>query len=109
VNKIMSYEVRKLPKKTVIIISLIVSIAIVIFLVQKTLKEQRFAEILATLGHTNIAELKIINKLNVEDVQTKLKSNVFKVKFFDKDLNQTCIGFLHKEKDDLYSKDFDCK
>lgn len=105
----MSYEVRKLPKKTVIIISLIVSIAIVIFLVQKTLKEQRFAEILATLGHTNITELKIINKLNVEDVQTKLKSNVFKVKFFDKDLNQTCIGFLHKEKDDVYSKDFDCK
>ncbi|MCG3685067.1 hypothetical protein [Aliarcobacter butzleri] len=105
----MSYEVRKLPKKTVIIISLIVSIAIVIFLVQKTLKEQRFAEILGTLGHTNITELKIINKLNVEDVQTKLKSNVFKVKFFDKDLNQTCIGFIHKEKDDLYSKDFDCK
>lgn len=105
----MSYEVRKLPKKTVIIISLIISIAIVIFLVQKTLKEQRFAEILATLGHKNITELKIINKLNVEDVQTKLKSNVFKVKFFDKDLNQTCIGFLHKEKDDLYSKDFDCK
>lgn len=105
----MSYEVRKLPKKTVIIISLIVSIAIVIFLVQKTLKEQRFAEILGTLGHTNITELKIINKLNVEDVQTKLKSNVFKVKFFDNDLNQTCIGFLHKEKDDLYSKDFDCK
>ncbi|MFY4844439.1 hypothetical protein ACOTVP_07850 [Aliarcobacter butzleri] len=105
----MSYEVRKLPKKTVIIISLIVSIAIVIFLVQKTLKEQRFAEILGTLGHTNITELKIINKLNVEDVQTKLKSNVFKVKFFDKDLNQTCIGFLHKEKDDLYSKDFDCR
>ena len=105
----MNYEVRKLPKKTVIIISLIVSIAIVIFLVQKTLKEQRFAEILGTLGHTNITELKIINKLNVEDVQTKLKSNVFKVKFFDKDLNQTCIGFLHKEKDDLYSKDFDCK
>ncbi|XPS39779.1 hypothetical protein ACN2C3_09130 [Aliarcobacter butzleri] len=108
-SRIMSYEVRKLPKKTVIIISLIVSIAIVIFLVQKTLKEQRFAEILGTLGHTNITELKIINKLNVEDVQTKLKSNVFKVKFFDKDLNQTCIGFLHKEKDDLYSKDFDCK
>ena len=105
----MSYEVRKLPKKTVIIISLIVSIAIVIFLVQKTLKEHSFAEILGRLGHTNITELKIINKLNVEDVQTKLKSNVFKVKFFDKDLNQTCIGFLHKEKDDLYSKDFDCK
>lgn len=105
----MSYEVRKLPKKTVIIISLIVSIAIVIFLVQKTLKEQRFTEILGTLGHTNITELQIINKLNVEDVQTKLKSSVFKVKFFDKDLNQTCIGFLHKEKDDLYSKDFDCK
>ncbi|PUE67277.1 hypothetical protein [Arcobacter lacus] len=105
----MSYEVRKLPRKTVIIICVMVIIAVAIFLVQTILKEERFTEILADLGHTNIKELKIINKLSVEDIQTKLKSNVFKVKFFDNDLNQTCIGFLHKEKDDLYSKDFDCK
>ncbi|MCT7907991.1 hypothetical protein N5915_00320 [Arcobacter lacus] len=105
----MSYEVRKLPRKTVIIICVMVIIAVAIFLVQTILKEERFTEILADLGHTNIKELKIINKLSVEDIQTKLKSNVFKVKFFDNDLNQTCIGFIHKEKDDLYSKDFDCK
>lgn len=104
----MSYEVRKLPRKTVIIISSMVAIAIIVFLVQKTLKEQRFTEILETLGHKNIKELRIINKLSVEDVQTKLKSNVFKVKFYDNDLNQTCIGFIHKETDNSYSKDFNC-
>ena len=102
-------EIRKLPKTTIIIILFIVVITSIGFYEMKSLKDQKIAEILTTIGHTNITELKIINKLNVEDVQTKLKSNVFKVKFFDKDLNQTCIGFLHKEKDDLYSKDFDCK
>lgn len=104
----MSYEVRKLPKKTVIIIWAIVVIAITLFAIQTFLKEQRFKEILATLGHTNIKELKIINKLNVEDIQTRLKSNVFKVKFYDNDLKQTCIGFIHQEKDEQFSKDFDC-
>lgn len=104
----MSYEVRRLPRKTVIIICVMVIFALILFIVQTSLKEQRFTEILATLGHKNIKELKIINKLTVEDTQTKHKSNVFKVKFFDNDLNQTCIGFIHQEKDEKYSKDFNC-
>lgn len=105
----MSYEVRKLPRKTIIIIGVISVIAFAIFLGLKTLKEQKFAEVLATLGHKDIKSLKVVSKLSVEDMQTKMKSSVYKVAFFDNDLQQKCMGFIHLEKDNSYTKDLDCK
>ena len=105
----MQPEIRKLPKKTVIIIGIIIFIAFAIFLGLKDLKEQKLTEVLSSIGHTNIKDLTVINKLEVEDTQTRYKSNVFKVMFYDNDLNKTCIGFIHKEKNNTYTKDFDCK
>lgn len=105
----MSYEVRKLPRKTIITISVITILSFGIFFVLQTLKVQKFSEILATLGHQNITKLKVVNKLSVEDIQTKVKTSVYKVVFFDNSLNQTCAGFIHHEKNNTYTKDFDCK
>lgn len=105
----MQNEVRRLPKKTVFIIGFMVVIALSIFLVLKNLKEQKLTEVLATIGHKNIKEITVINKLSVEDSQTRYKSTVYKVMFFDKDLNKTCVGFIHREKNQHYTKDFDCK
>ncbi|RBQ32620.1 hypothetical protein CRU92_02595 [Arcobacter sp. FW59] len=105
----MSYEVRKLPKKTIIIISIIVILSFGIFLILQIFKTQRMAEILDTLGHRNIQDLKVVNKLSVEDIQTKLRSSVYKVVFYDNDMQKTCMGFVHHEKDNSYTKDFDCK
>ena len=102
-------EVRKLPKRTVIIISVICVIAFFIFLFLQFLKEQKITEILSSLGHKNISNVKVVNKLNVEDIQTKMKSSVYKVVFYDNDLKQTCMGFLHHERDNTYTKDLDCK
>lgn len=105
----MSYEVRKLPKKTVIIIVVMSLIAIVSFVFLQTMKEAKMTEIIATLGHKNIENMEVINKLSVEDKETRYKSKVFKVRFFDKDLNKTCIGFIHIGKNNHYTKDLDCK
>lgn len=105
----MQNEVRRLPKKTIFIIGFMVVIALSIFLVLKNLKEQKLTEVLATIGHKNIKEITVINKLSVEDSQTRYKSTVYKVMFFDKDLNKTCVGFIHREKNQHYTKDFDCK
>ena len=74
----MQPEIRKLPKKTVIIIGIIIFIAFAIFLGLKDLKEQKLTEVLSSIGHTNIKDLTVINKLEVEDTQTRYKSNVFK-------------------------------
>ena len=105
----MSNEVRKLPKKTIIIIGVMCAIALVIFLFLKDLKEQKMAEIIATLGHKNIKDMEVINKLSVEDKETRYKSKVYKVRFFDNNINKTCVGFIHIGRNNTYSKDFDCK
>ncbi len=102
-------EIRRLPKKTVIIITIIVAIAFAIFLVLKDLKEKKMVEILATLGHKNVNSMEVINKLRVEDTKTRYKSTVYKVRFFDSNLSKTCIGFIHIGRNEEFSKDLDCK
>lgn len=105
----MSTEVRRLPKKTIIIIGVMCAIALVIFLFLKDLKEKKMSEIIATLGHKNIKDMEVINKLSVEDKETRYKSKVYKVRFFDNNINKTCVGFIHIGRNNAYSKDFDCK
>jgi hypothetical protein len=105
----MQNEVRKIPKKTIYIIYILILMGIAVFFVLKNLKEEKLTEALATIGHTNIKSLEVINKLSVEDTETRYKSSVFKVSFYDTDLKQTCIGFVHQNRDGSYTKDFDCK
>jgi len=105
----MTNEVRRLPKKTIIIISILFILGILVFFGLKIGKEAKISEILVSLGHTNIKEVKVINKLSVEDKKTRYKSTVYKVMFKDLDLKQTCSGFLHRGRDNTYTKDFNCK
>lgn len=104
-----THQVRRLPKKTVVVISIIIVLAFIIFYMIQDLKEKKITEVLATIGHTNITQLKVINKLNVEDKDTKYQSSVYKVIFYDNDLQQSCIGFIHQERDNQYTKDLNCE
>ena len=105
----MTNEVRKLPKKTVIIIAILVLAGIIVFFTLKILKQDKMTELLSTLGHKNIENIEVINKLSVEDKVTRYKSKVYKVRFFDNDLNKTCIGFIHMGRYNKNSVDLDCK
>lgn len=102
-------EVRKLPRRTIIIIIVLILSGIAVFTILNTLKQDKMTEILATLGHNNIKEIEVINKLSVEDKKTRYKTKVYKVRFYDKNTNKTCIGFIHMGRDNKNSKDFDCK
>ena len=104
-----THQVRRLPKKTVIVISILIVLAFAIFYIIQDLKEKKITEILATIGHTNITQLKVVNKLNVEDKETRYQSSVFKVIFYDNDLKQSCIGFIHQERNEQYTKDLNCE
>ena len=64
---------------------------------------------LETLPYKEISNIKVINRMNVEDRETKVKSTVYKVTFFDETLNKECIGFVHRSNNGKYSKDIDCK
>ncbi|AXH15965.1 hypothetical protein [Malaciobacter mytili] len=105
----MENEIRKIPKKSKIIILILTLLAIMSFLVITYLKELKIKGILNSLGYTQISSVKVINKLSVEDKDTKRKGTVYKVLFFNNKTNQECIGFLHKDKSNKYFEDFDCK
>ncbi len=102
-------EIRRLPLKTVIIIIVLILAGIGVFILLKTLKQDKMTEILATLGHSNIKKIEVINKLSVEDKETRYKSKVYKVRFYDNDTNKTCTGFILMGRYNKYTKDFDCK
>lgn len=102
-------EVRKLPKKTVIIISIMALLCVVGFVFIQQTKSMKMEEVLYTLEHKNVKNVKVINKMNVEDRETKVKSTVYKVVFDDLDLKKQCVGFIHRSNHGKYSKDLDCK
>lgn len=102
-------EVRKLPKKTIIIICVMAVICFIGFLFITYTKNVKMEEVLSTLGYKNISDIKVINKMSVEDKDTKVKSTVYKVAFFDKAINKECVGFVHRSNHGEYSKDIDCK
>lgn len=102
-------EVRKLPKKTIIIISVMALMCVIGFVFIQQTKNMKMEEVLGSLGHKNIKDIKVINKMSVEDRETKVKSTVYKVMFNDIDLKKQCMGFVLRSNHGKYSKDLDCK
>ena len=102
-------EVRKLPKKSIIIICIMTLLCIIGFVFIQQTKSMKMEEVLNTLSHKNIRNVKVINKMSVEDKETKVKSTVYKVVFEDLDLKKQCVGFVHRSNHGKYSKDIDCK
>ena len=102
-------EVRRLPKKTIVIIIIMSLITILGFIFVVFTKNLKMEEVLNELGHKHISNIKVVNRMNVEDTQTKIKSTVYKVVFYDRDLKKECVGFIHRSNDGKYSKDIDCK
>lgn len=102
-------EIRRLPKKTIVIISIISFITILGFIFVTFTKNLKMEEVLNTLGHKNISDIKVVNKMSVQDEQTRIKSTIYKVAFFDETLKKQCVGFVHRSNEGKYSKDIDCK
>ncbi|XPV69010.1 MAG: hypothetical protein ACNI25_00170 [Halarcobacter sp.] len=108
-NKKDEIQIRRLPKKTIIIIAIITILTIIGFGFVVFTKNMKITEVLNNLGHKNISDLKVVNKMVVEDKVTKINSTVYKVDFFDNILNKECYGFIIRSNDGKYSKDIDCK
>lgn len=102
-------EVRKLPKKSIITIIVMAILIVIGFMFEVFTINLKMEEELAKMGHKNISDIKVVNKMSVEDTETRIKSTVYKLTFFDKDLQKECIGFVHRSNNGKYSKDIDCK
>lgn len=101
-------EIRKLPKKTIFIITIIIAITLLGFLLITFSKQAKMEEVLNSLGHKNIESVMVYNVSPVEDQDTKKKGTLYKISFFDKESNKKCIGFIYKH-NSTYKEDIECK
>lgn len=103
-------EVRKLPKKTIILLSIMGIIMVIGFVFVQQTKSLKMEEVLATLGHDDVSGVKVVNRMTAEDKDTKVKSTLYKIMFHDNKLNKDCVGFINRSNDGKkYEKDIDCK
>ena len=103
-------KTRKIPKTTVILISVVIVISLALMYVVSLSKELKVKEYLALLGYENVANISVYNKSEVKDENTKRKGHLFKIKFTNLNNNTKCRGliFVYK-KNQLPTKDIDCK
>ncbi len=106
----MSNEnIRKLPKKTVIIITALIILGTCFFFVVSITKKLKLTEALQELGYKHIRNIEVINKIKVEDKDSGRLGKAFKIRFTHSDLKQECIGFIIQDSYGKYTKNIDCK
>lgn len=102
-------EVRKIPRKHIIAIVLIIFVGIAFYGISTKLKEEKLREILATLGHPNIAHITVFKTHKVEDMEVQKKGTLYSLEFTDLTLQKECRGFVLYNYKKEYSKDLECK
>jgi len=103
------YEVRKLPTKTKVIFIILSIIALMIYLLQENTKVLQANSILHTIGYTNISNLKVYSKKQVEDKISKLQGNEYFIKFINNDTKEACKGFIFKNFKRETSQNISCE
>jgi GrpB-like predicted nucleotidyltransferase (UPF0157 family) len=101
-------EVRKLPKKSIIIILVLIIIGIAGFLLITLSKQAKMEEVLGTLGYKNVESVRVYNVSQVEDEVTRRRGELYKISFFNKETNQECHGLIYKN-NNKYREDVECK
>lgn len=101
-------EVRKLPKKTIIMIIILIIVTIAGFLLITISKQLKIEEVLNSLGYNNIKKVRVYNISEVEDKKTRKKGELYKISFFNKDINKECIGLILRN-EEKYEEDIECK
>ncbi|ADG94470.1 conserved hypothetical protein [Arcobacter nitrofigilis DSM 7299] len=101
-------EVRKIPKKTVIIIGVLIILAIVGYLLITLSRDAKIKEVLNSLGYTNISKVVVYNVSQVEDKNTRVQSKLFKLSFNNDETKQECFGLIN-EHNGKFKKEIECK
>lgn len=102
-------EVRKLPKKTIIIIVAMCLLGVVFYILMILSRELKMSEILVKIGYTNTKDVTVYNVSKVLDEDTNKNGTLYKIRFNDLNKNQECFGLVFKNSKGKYEQDLDCK
>ncbi len=104
----MENEVRKLPKKTIIIIIILTILGLIwIFLVSLG-QAKKVTKILTTLGYTNVSKVKVYANHEFLREDINVKGYKYTISFKDLNKNEECKGFVLKDFKRNVTKDLIC-
>jgi len=105
----MANEIRKIPKKTMIIISSLIALGIISFILAKATKATKATKILKELEYTNISQVRVYRTQEVLNEEINIKGIRYNVSFFNNDTQQKCKGFIVKDYKNNLFEDLLCE
>ena len=102
-------EVRKIPKKTIIIFGVLFTLGAIVFAISENTRVNKANSILNAQGYKNISNLKVYTKQKVENMDTKIGGFKYFVKFKNNDTNENCRGFILRNFKHEMATDISCK
>jgi len=90
-------QTRSIPKKSFIIIAILVLLGVATFFITQNGKAQKVTKILIEMGYTNISDVKVYGVTKVENKDTKIQGFKYFVIFKNLETTQECRGFVLKD------------
>lgn len=103
------YEVRRLPKKTIVYIVILVLLGVVGFFIIMQSKEAKAQKILYELGYKNVSEITVFAEHPFLNEETNVKGKQYSLEFTNNDNGNHCRGFIFKDFKRNVMKDLECK
>ena len=105
----MENEVRKLPKKTIVIITILAVLGVVWFILVSFGQATKVTKILYQLGYENVSNVKVYANHQFLREDINIKGYKYTISFTDLNNNEECKGFVLKDFKRNVEKDLICK
>jgi hypothetical protein len=102
-------EVRKIPKKTSIIIGVLIVLGIISFFLANAGKNTKATKILNELGFKNVSSVQVYGTQEFLREDINVKGMKYTLSFKDNTKNQECKGYILKDYKGNVEKDLLCK
>ncbi|MCK5293288.1 MAG: hypothetical protein KAJ49_01455 [Arcobacteraceae bacterium] len=102
-------KTRAIPKKTIIIMVLLVLAGIATFFITENGKVKKATRVLDALGYKDIQNVKVYKVLKIENKDTKIQGFRYFVTFKNNETNQECKGYALVDFKKNTAEDISCK
>lgn len=102
-------KVRKMPRSTMIYISILVIAGIISFYIVMNGKETKVEKILTELGYPRVENLTVFGEHEFMNKDTHIKGKQYSIEFIDLSTGKMCRGFVFRDYKRNNMKDLECK
>ncbi len=104
----MEPEIRRLPKKTVIYLTILGLLGVVWYFAVASGQSSKVTKILYKLNYQNVSDVKVYAKHEFIREDINIKGYKYTVSFINLDTNEACKGFVLKDFKRNVTKDLLC-